>query len=575
MMNPQGFLAILFLTTLVACQTTLPDALGASATALYVATTGSDSNPGTLSQPLRTIQAAADKVQPGQTVLVKGGVYYERVINLRRGGTPTAPVTFQAAPGERVVIDHGLQVESWQRDTGSIFKAKIIPFPTMAANDFDYDKKTIAVVVADKPLKRVQSRSTLVEESYWVESSSGLLYVWVSGGVSPQGAETVIINWSKSGPGIFIWNDGKYSGGEAGPVGNIVLDGFIHRGAEAVIWAANFDVRGTAPNENLTLKNCQIAHNYQYALRLDAWKGATVQNCNVYNNGLVNWPRDSIGDWPHAIISWQTQNVRILNNKIHDNHGEGVGPFSGSSNWLIADNEVFDNWSVNIYIDSSGDNHTVRRNLVYNTGKYGKAGGNNSDGIRIANEDADCQTGTEDPTPAISNVRVVNNIVINTGGGIRQFAYGDPKYCNRGLRSYLKNSLIANNTVVSSTSNNGVGDGIVVGTGADNVRVINNIIYQDELAVYGAQGAGVVVQNNLLSGVSSLSASGAGISVSGMIYGNPGFVSGTGYLARNYKLQASSPAVNKGLILTGQVALDYERVARPQGGAFDVGAFEQ
>jgi hypothetical protein len=49
---------------------------------------------------------------------------------------------------------------------------------------------------------------------------------------------------------------------------------------------------------------------------------------------------------------------------------------------------------------------------------------------------------------------------------------------------------------------------------------------------------------------SSLQAGATGISVRGMIYGNPGFVSGTGYIAQNYKLQASSPAVNKGLALS-------------------------
>jgi parallel beta-helix repeat protein len=571
MITTRVLLSVVLLTFLAACQTVSPT-LEASATSLYVATTGSDNNPGTSAQPLRTIQAAADKVQAGQTVIVKGGVYYERVINIRRGGTTTAPVTFRAAPGERVVIDHGLRVQSWQSDTGSVFKAKIIPFPDMTASEFKYDD-TIAVVVGDKPLKRVQSRSSLVAGSYWVESSSGLLYVWAPDGSSPQGKETVIVNWSKSGPGIFIWNDGNYSGGKAGPVANIVFDGFIHRGAEAAIWASNFDVRSGAVNENLTIKNCQIAHNYQYALRLDGWKGAVLQNCNIYNNGLVNWPRGSNG-WPHAIISWQTQSVRILGNQIHDNHGEGVGPFSDSSNWIIADNKVFDNWSVNIYIDSSADNHIVRNNLVYNTGKYGMTGNNNPDGIRIANEDADCQTGNEDPTPAISNVRVTNNIIINTGGGIRQFNYNDPSYCNRGGRSYLKDSLIANNTVVRSTSNNGVGDGIVVGTGADNVQMVNNIIVEDELAIYGAQGAGVKVQNNVLSAVSSLNASGAGISVSGMIYGNPGFVSGTGYVAQNYKLQATSPGVNKGLSLS-QVLFDYERVKRPQGGVYDIGAFER
>lgn len=63
-----------------------------------------DNNPGTAEAPFRTIQAAADRVEPGQRVLIHAGIYRETV-RPRRGGTgPTQMVTFQAVPGEEVVI---------------------------------------------------------------------------------------------------------------------------------------------------------------------------------------------------------------------------------------------------------------------------------------------------------------------------------------------------------------------------------------------------------------------------------------------------------------------------------------
>jgi len=70
----------------------------------YVATTGSDSNPGTQSQPFRTIQKAANVVSAGDTVLVRGGTYSETV-TLARSGTVDNYITFKPFGTESVILE--------------------------------------------------------------------------------------------------------------------------------------------------------------------------------------------------------------------------------------------------------------------------------------------------------------------------------------------------------------------------------------------------------------------------------------------------------------------------------------
>jgi hypothetical protein len=69
----------------------------------YVATTGDDANPGTQALPFRTIQRGADVVLPGDTVIVRNGVYTDPdplgdrvVVYVQRGGTSAEWITFKS-----------------------------------------------------------------------------------------------------------------------------------------------------------------------------------------------------------------------------------------------------------------------------------------------------------------------------------------------------------------------------------------------------------------------------------------------------------------------------------------------
>jgi hypothetical protein len=97
-------------------------ASSASAATYCVATTGRDSNPGTLSQPWRTVQNAANKLLPGDTVLVRGGIYREAVsVNVSGSDTPGGVITFANYPGETPVLDGSTLTVPADSDTGLFY----------------------------------------------------------------------------------------------------------------------------------------------------------------------------------------------------------------------------------------------------------------------------------------------------------------------------------------------------------------------------------------------------------------------------------------------------------------------
>ena len=136
-------------------------------------------------------------------------------------------------------------------------------------------------------------------------------------------------------------------------------------------------------------------------------------------------------------------------------------------------------------------------------------------------------------------------------------------------------STIVNNTVFNSKMGIviGHGDSGATSAGTSNNYVANNIVYRNAYGIteMGKVGGNNRYPNNLVFNTGrSWLVKGA---VTGTVAAEPQFVNfqvnGTG----DYRLKSTSPAINKGTA-TSAPTVDIAGVARPRGGAIDIGAYE-
>jgi len=88
----------------------------------YVSPSGNNANPGTLAEPWKTIQRAVNAATPGTTILVRAGVYRERVTINRSGSQAGGFITLSNFSGEKPVLDGtGLAPDPGNGDMGALY----------------------------------------------------------------------------------------------------------------------------------------------------------------------------------------------------------------------------------------------------------------------------------------------------------------------------------------------------------------------------------------------------------------------------------------------------------------------
>jgi hypothetical protein len=353
----------------------------------FVATTGNDNNPGTMDAPWKTIQKAANSVQPGDVVCVRGGTYNERV-TINVSGTAGAYITFQSYPGETAILDGtGLTVPAG--DNGMVYikdRAYIIVKGFEIRNYKTSTKYYVPIGVR------------ITGTSHHIEIRNNVIHHIEHNGTTTNGTDAHGIavhgtSGSSAIHDIIIDGNALYSlklGSSEALVINGNVDGWqvtnnvIHDVDNIGIDVIGFE--GTAPS-NDQARNGLIAYNDVYNINsagnvaygneraaacvyVDGGRDVTIEYNKAHNCNIgVEIASEHQGK--------ATSNVTIRNNFIYDNTDAGIsmGGYDtqrgSTENCVIVNNTLYNNarlsdaWGAELYVQYDTRYNIIKNNIFY------------------------------------------------------------------------------------------------------------------------------------------------------------------------------------------------------------------
>jgi hypothetical protein len=279
----------------------------------------------------------------------------------------------------------------------------------------------------------------------------------------------------------------------------------------------------------------------------------TVEDNEVWMASLIHEEISQGGRWTGGInVARYPEYTVVRRNTVHDTWGFGVQVFEAYDT-TIEDNVVW-NCQMSHYYVNNAPNTLVQRNLSYNTPDsvflYGGYPGNNI---------GFCDEGS---SPLSHNVRIINNLGFGGNRGFHSFS----QPAGGGLKEFL----IAHNIFVDSHT-----AGLTIRAGSHENSKIQNNIFLEEVGTIAVveDDPNLSFSNNLWSQAPPSSASGAGDIIGDPLLAQSG-PTGPGLLSPDwFKPLSDSPAVDSGVTLD-EVPDDFDRVPRPHGAGYDIGAFE-
>jgi hypothetical protein len=354
----------------------------------YVATNGSDSNPGTLAAPWRTIQKAANSALPGSTVCVRGGTYKEVVV-INVSGTAGAPIIFQSYSGEQAILDGtGLTVPSGWGPMILIQNKAYITIRGFEIRNYKSSARShspIGIFVTGYG-DHIELRDNVIHhiETNWKKADGGDAHgIAVYGTAAPKAITHVVIEGNqlyslKLGSSESLVVNGNVDG-------FIISNNSVHDNNNIGIDVIGFE--GKSPDEA-----------YDQA-RNGIVRGNTVYNINSYGNPAYGQDRSADGIYVdggrdtliernivhHTNLGIElasehaghaTSGITVRNNFVYSNTqvGIAIGGYDtergSTENCVIVNNTFYNNytqkdWGAELYVQYDTRNNTIKNNIFY------------------------------------------------------------------------------------------------------------------------------------------------------------------------------------------------------------------
>jgi len=534
-----------------ACIEALEDRRLLSST-FFVATWGNDSSAGTVGQPFRTIQRAANVANWGDTVDIMAGTYHESVHPAHSG------VTFQAYNNQSVTVSGADPVGNWSGYRGNIYQASM-PWDLGEGNNqvfvngqainearwpnsgLDLSHPTLAHA---QGVSGGWGRATIYDSHLsggWTGAAIRILpgegWYAQTGSVVASGSGWLTFTYQsdtsytqpRAGNGYFLY--GKFQALDS--PGEFFRDSSGH----LYLWTPN----SSSPNSD----DIEVKRR-DFAFDLSGDSNITIQNINLFaatiqtnsasSNFVLNHVNASyLSQFTWLSIGWSVpwdsgielngSNSTVENSTLAYSAGDGV--YVNASGCRVSNNTIHDvDYSAgdSAAVRDFGNYATISGNLIYNAGRCGVI--DRAYGTQVlSNTIHDVMLQTADG----GGIYTING----NGGGGSQFAYNTIYNIHDNLSSphwswFTDNGIFLDNY----SSGFSIHDNSIWNTDAAvklNYTSRNNRIYNNSLqgSVGSVVGNGVgdwngtaVYDNTLYSGISQ---SGGGASMWGNSSARGGF----------------------------------------------------
>lgn len=495
-----------------------------SATTYYVdCNAGNDGNVGTsISAAWATLgKVNSSSFEPGDSILFNKGCIWRAQLVPPSSGSAGNPITFGAyGSGASPILNGSKLVSSWTLYSGSIYYSSVSWNPNM-------------VFEGGAPLTLESGTGTMVAGSYYYDTGTSVLYVWMTDGSNPAGhtVEASYYPIVTAGP----------TNGNAGLV-DIANQNYVTLNGLDIRETNYYGVRLHVANY-VTVENSSFEYAYQNCITADEGGGGLTNSTNltVTKNNFsfcgVNRPRTG-GSEGVAINFAGIQTGLASGNSIRNGYAENIQINGGSSNITITSNIITNAVSIGIYVSAGYENGGDTANVVVSYNYV--------------------STNADTAHPYVIGLETANNIIgvqmyenIGTCNGYTAdgllFGY------NTALGAVIKNATVVNNSSygcyrgveahgpTSDTSNvfkNNIWDATYPWWQADT----NAANYSPDYEVLYNSGSSAVIK--WLGTAYTLAAfQGAQSKMLHSVEGNPGFTSAS---SGDFSLQASSPAIDAG-----------------------------
>lgn len=351
-----------------------------------------DAGPGDAAQPFKTISRAVAAAMPGDTVRVQRGVYRERVAP-ERGGEPDRTITYEAAPGETVIVSGADRwAPAWRDEPGQPgVRSAILDLPVSGSYHpfhtaylMQSGRSLGQVFVDGRAFAEMTDRAELARRpgTWWFDASSNRLYLHFPPAAADVPPPTVEVTM----------RDRLFTPRVRG-LGHIVVRGFIFERAANQFplrfWVTNDPVNSypqagavsTRSGHDWIIEDNTIRDAKSVALDCGDEGGRdfegnqpkpahlghhVIRRNTICDNGASGIM--GLGAHGTHIVSNVVERNNTLGNTAPECAGIKVHDFIDG---VIADNLIRDNGCAGIWIDNVYTHARVTRNVVVNNEDMG------------------------------------------------------------------------------------------------------------------------------------------------------------------------------------------------------------